>query len=260
MPPWNSAAILAESAKWVSPWVPPGARQFSSDAVQLYVQHGTATIKQVQLTEPSVDAASVIRDVADRARNSGAARLSWTVRPGSKPVGLTRELLRSGGEITRTIDICAYDLSDGPPVIQVPDDVSVRPIKTREEVATSQLINAQVWNHATLTDAEIPKAYETLERGQFLGYYPETPAGTAGYSLSGTVARLWGAGVLPPFRSKGVYRSLVDARLKDATHRGATLTLVHAETGTSAPILQKLGFRVYGTQVVITLPLAALSK
>ncbi len=88
--------------------------------------------------------------------------------------------------------------------------------------------------------------------GYFTGYWEKTPAGAGGYTLAGEVARLWGAGVVPTFRGRGVYRALVRARLAQAAGRGATLALVHAEP-TSSPILQRLGFRVYGQQQVLAL-------
>jgi GNAT superfamily N-acetyltransferase len=56
--------------------------------------------------------------------------------------------------------------------------------------------------------------------------------------------------VVPAFRGRGIYRALVRARLAHAAAEGATLALVHAEP-TSSPILQRLGFRVFGQQRVL---------
>jgi GNAT superfamily N-acetyltransferase len=56
--------------------------------------------------------------------------------------------------------------------------------------------------------------------------------------------------VVPAFRGRGMYRALVRARLAHAAARGATLALVHAEP-TSSPVLQRLGFGVYGQQRVL---------
>jgi GNAT superfamily N-acetyltransferase len=64
------------------------------------------------------------------------------------------------------------------------------------------------------------------------------------------VARFWGTAVIPEFRGRGVYRALVHARMTDAKARGARLALVHAREKTSSPILQRLGFTVYGQQKV----------
>ena len=40
-----------------------------------------------------------------------------------------------------------------------------------------------------------------------------TPAGAGGHTLVGEVARLWGAGLVPAFRGRGVYRALAAACL-----------------------------------------------
>lgn len=69
-----------------------------------------------------------------------------------------------------------------------------------------------------------------------------------------SVARLFGAGVIPEFRGRGAYRGLLAARLDDARDRGATLALVHARSGTSGPILCRVGFVQVGQQTVIEVP------
>ena len=55
--------------------------------------------------------------------------------------------------------------------------------------------------------------------------------------------------MIAEYRGRGVYRAMVQARLAEATRRGATLALVKARAGTSAPILRKAGFRSYGREI-----------
>jgi GNAT superfamily N-acetyltransferase len=62
------------------------------------------------------------------------------------------------------------------------------------------------------------------------------------------VARLWGGGVIPEARGRGVYRTMVAARLKYAVENGATMALVKGRVETSGPILRRLGFDVYGQE------------
>lgn len=71
---------------------------------------------------------------------------------------------------------------------------------------------------------------------------------------------MFGAGVVPAFRGRGAYRALLAARLHDARGRGATLALVHARSGTSGPILRKIGFAQVGQQTVIEVPVPAAAK
>lgn len=74
------------------------------------------------------------------------------------------------------------------------------------------------------------------------------PVATAGLTLAGPTARLWGAAVLARHRGRGVYRALLAARLTEAAARGAALALTRARTGASAPILRRFGFRGYGRE------------
>ena len=108
------------------------------------------------------------------------------------------------------------------------------------------------WGYRQPSEADIDRAYAGLVPGYFVGYWNETPVGGGGCTLAGEVARLWGTAVVPAFRGRGVYRALVRARLAQATAQGAALALVHAEPA-SSPVLQRLGFRVYGQRQVLAL-------
>jgi hypothetical protein len=54
---------------------------------------------------------------------------------------------------------------------------------------------------------------------------------------------LTGAVVLQAHRGRGAYRALLAARLADLRARGIRLATTHAREATSAPILERLGFR-----------------
>jgi GNAT superfamily N-acetyltransferase len=62
-------------------------------------------------------------------------------------------------------------------------------------------------------------------------------------------ASLWGGGTLPPWRGRGVFRSLVSYRAQLARERGYRYLQVDASAD-SRPILQRLGF----TELAITTP------
>jgi hypothetical protein len=53
---------------------------------------------------------------------------------------------------------------------------------------------------------------------------------------------LVGGNVLEPYRGRGIYRALIDVRLRDIAARGFTLATTQAREATSAPILERLGF------------------
>jgi GNAT superfamily N-acetyltransferase len=90
----------------------------------------------------------------------------------------------------------------------------------------------------------------------FLALVDGKPAGTGGVSLIGDVVRLWGASVLPEFRGRGAYRALVAARLRHARASGARFALTKARTGTSGPILRRLGFHSHGVERCLSISAA----
>ncbi len=68
------------------------------------------------------------------------------------------------------------------------------------------------------------------------------PVGTAGMILKERSVYLVGGNVLESHRGRGIYRALIDARLRDAADRGFSLATTQAREATSAPILERLGF------------------
>lgn len=77
----------------------------------------------------------------------------------------------------------------------------------------------------------------------FLARVGGEAAGTAGFYLKEKSVYLVGGNVLPKFRGRGIYRALLDTRLRFARERGYRLAVTQARERTSAPILEKLGFQ-----------------
>jgi GNAT superfamily N-acetyltransferase len=201
---------------------------------------------------------ALVRRVTAELRSHGVAEVFWTIGPGHRPENVDRVLLDHGARVHHAIDICAIsldqDLPDQPPAPQV----TTLPVRTRKDVSRFAQVNSVAWGYPQPSEDEIDRAFTELARGSFVGYWQGTPAGAGGYTLAGEVARLWGAAVVPAFRGRGVYRALVRARLAEAMSRGATLALVHADRRTSSPILQRLGFEVYGQQKVLAFSFAGI--
>lgn len=256
---WESV-VLRESADWVSPWKPPGAELLNTERIRLYVNDGVGTVIRADPSGPS-RVEELLDEVLARATELGAARVLWTVRPGDVGAAVLAGLRERGGEVSELIDICAWDLRSGLPVVDVPDDVMVRPVQSRDDIAALQRVDAEVWGYRELTAAEIDEQAANLWPGRFGAFVDDRAAGSAGYGLvtserGESVARLFGAGVMPRLRGRGAYRGLLAARLEDARTRGATLALVHARSGTSGPILRRIGFAQIGRQTVVELPVA----
>lgn len=93
---------------------------------------------------------------------------------------------------------------------------------------------------AALTDT-----YAMLERADldlFVAYLEDEPAGVALCRHQPDYGYLMGAVVLPTCRGRGLYRSLIAARLDWLATNGVRIAVTHAREATSAPILARLGF------------------
>jgi GNAT superfamily N-acetyltransferase len=246
---WSADQILQASAAWISPWFPPQSVRVDLGWLEFYVVDGTATLKRVLPGDFS--ATELIKRVVTELRRRRVAEACWLVGPPFRPERVDQVLLDLGARVDSVIDICAYPL-DGELLTELPADAATaRPVRTRQDVADFERVNALAWGYPQPSETDIERAFASLCRGSFIGYWNGTPAGAGGYSLVGEVARLWGTAVVPELRGRGVYRALVRARLAEATSRGARLALVHAMRTTSAPILQRLGFEVYGQRTVL---------
>ena len=93
------------------------------------------------------------------------------------------------------------------------------------------------------------------EGGAVVAYLDGVPVGAGGIAQPGDVARLWGGSVREEARGLGVYRALLDARLRYGRDHGATMALVKGRIQTSGPILRRAGFERYGEERSYLVPL-----
>ena len=245
MTSWPAERVLRASAEWVSIWYPPQAVHRDEGWLEFYLVGSIATVMRVDAENRK--AAVLVPQVLAEVRRHGAKRVLWKVGPGRVPAGTDQILLGLGGSVDTIIDICAYPLG-GPLPPAADSAATARTVRTRDDVACFERTTALAWGYPEPTEADIDRTYAQLGPGYFLGYWKDRPAGAGGYGLAGEVARFWGAAVVAEFRGRGVYRALVRERMADAGNRGGTLALVHANAQTSSPILQRLGFGVYGQQ------------
>lgn len=68
------------------------------------------------------------------------------------------------------------------------------------------------------------------------------PVATAGMAVKQRSVYLVGGNVLEGHRGRGIYRALLDERLRHAAELGFSLATTQAREATSAPILERLGF------------------
>jgi hypothetical protein len=94
------------------------------------------------------------------------------------------------------------------------------------------------------------EARETYKRrnsrpgGEWLAYVDGRAAAVAGATACERGLFLGGGATAPWARGRGCYRALIRARWDEAVARGTPALVVHAQHGTSRPILERLGFEL----------------
>ncbi len=100
--------------------------------------------------------------------------------------------------------------------------------------------SARAWNAPR--EAVAAHSQPDPKQVRFLAWADGVAAGAAALGDLGDHAYLTGAAVIDAHRGRGLYRALVAARLAHCRARDIPLAVTQAREGTSAPILERLGF------------------
>ena len=166
----------------------------------------------------------------------------WKVGPDSGPVNLAERLEHRGLRRTQVLGMArasSCELAHTPGI-----EVTV---VDHSNVATFNAVMAHGW---AMELGPLEQVHECLLRDPtgrqqlLLATRDGAPAGVASAFFFERSAYLLGAVVLPEHRKAGVYRALVQARLREANRRGLQVATSHASAGSSAPLLAKMGFEV----------------
>jgi GNAT superfamily N-acetyltransferase len=257
----SSSAVAAASAAWV--WVPDNATVVEDDEFTIlrlpdYFDYRLSVLAFT----PSGPLGPAVDAVLARARSFGLPELKWMVRL-DDPAGLSAELVSRGAALELTLDVLAYDLSDGAPALPPPSaDVTIRWATDTETSRDGSAVaitgfggtlppDERIEANAARDAASVPIG----EGGMLVAYVNGVPLGSGGVLLVDGVARLWGGVVVPAARGQGIYRAVLDARLSYAVAHGATMALVKGNVATSGPILRKAGFTAFGQEPLYQVPL-----
>jgi GNAT superfamily N-acetyltransferase len=250
---WSREAILAEARDWV--WVPPDAYEDVTAAFRLTHYPERSSVQWSNADGPVV---ALVDEVERLARRAARPVLRWWVDDATRPTDTETVLRGRGYEHVESVDVLARTI--GPanlPDPAVPPAVVVAPVESAETLDAAVAIDAEVFEWAPMTAAQRAHELSLIDDGlrtgrwevrRWVAMLDGSPVGTAGLTLPGKVARLWGGGVVARARGNGVYRALLDARLRWAVTQGATLAMVKGRVATSAPILRRAGFASYGEQ------------
>lgn len=253
--PRFAEAVREASAAWR--WIPYDATTVATPAVELVIAGGVARVHRIAAP---VDRSTprFVADVRSLAAGSGATSLSWIVPDDGRPTDLDRVLTAQGSAIVEELEVMARRLDAGPAPAAGAPGIDVCRVDTPELLEAAYAIDSAVLGTpvrsvrfrrvAATVLAEQVAAGAARTGYRYVVRVDGAAVATAGLTLAGPVARLWGAAVLPGHRGRGLYRALLYTRLAEAIDRGATTALTKARTVSSAPLLHRAGFDAYGRE------------
>ncbi|MFB9313828.1 GNAT family N-acetyltransferase [Nocardioides plantarum] len=253
-------AVAAASAAWT--WYPADATTVETDDYLLvrWPDYFVARPGLIRL-DPASAVEDTLDEVGGQVRAWGFDELVVWVKLDA-PAGLEAALQARGAALDETVDVFALDLAGGPPVLGVPDDVEMRWQADEATTRDAIRVGIEAFDEGSMPDDDTvsrlaAEAADDLASGRAacaLAYLDGRPVGSGGLTLVDGVARLWGGGVVPDARGRGVYRAVLAARLDHAVEHGAALALVKGRVETSGPILRRAGFAVFGQERSYVVP------
>jgi GNAT superfamily N-acetyltransferase len=200
-------------------------------------------MNEVCLAVLADDEADAVIDATIAAYRERGIRFRWTVGPDSAPADLEQRLRARGMGAESVIGLaCAGErlISGDAPGVSV-------------EAVTADAGNVEAYSEVMAQGWGMSVAPVLAFNRHILAQAPAASlmslarvegeaVGVGALALLPRSAYLIGAVVSPAFRGRGVYRTLVAARARQAVARGRSLLTCQARAGTSAPILLGLGF------------------
>lgn len=175
-------------------------------------------------------------------------RFRWMIAPGAHAADLIRRLKERGLERSEALGL-ARAASPG----ELPASASEAGGRITSEVVTLETVDeftrvmAEGWQsdpaplhalHQRLLAEPAPRHHLFIARREGVA------AAAASYISLERSAYLIGAVTLDAHRGRGLYRELVQVRLRHAAARGLAVATTLARAETSAPILERLGFEI----------------
>lgn len=253
----DAGRVLTLARDWV--WVPDDATEVRTPEFHLvaYPPHFADPTMCFRVDSDRA-AADLVDEVLSAAVGLGRDAVTFTgLSDATRPADLERLLRERGAGLVEELAVLALALPDGVPDLAPPPDVVVRRVDDLDGLRAHDRIAVEAFGGTPLTDEQLGARLARLaeEVGErYVAYRAGEPVGAGGLTLVGDTVRLWGAGVPTAHRHTGVYRALLAHRLGVALAAGATAALVKGRVETSAPVLERAGFRRYGTERSLRLP------
>jgi GNAT superfamily N-acetyltransferase len=189
---------------------------------------------------------AVIEEVRAQARQRGV-RPSWQLDPWNR-AALEPVLLGNGFKLDDEVITMEFlgDVEEPPvPGLELADGTADQDAFRRHHATVAASFRG---SDDLVVEGDIRQRYQAAEASGVrlvTALVFGDPAGGGSVVVESDGALLGGAGVLPRFRHRGIYRALVAERLRLAAENGAPLVITHARP-TSKPILEWLGFAPIG--------------
>jgi hypothetical protein len=274
---WTDEAVLRESERWVH--VPRDGTRIEDERrllVHLPKRWGTSRVWRSWVADEG-RASELVEEKIGEVRAAGGGRFVWHTGDRIAPPFMDDCLARLGFRTTEKLKVLAFFLADGQesllPRIGVPEGVIAWLVHDAEGLWEPLRVGSEVFRSPPPSDEEVAEYAGGLEklRRRELGESPgeevslrfvatwnpvperegndaRSIVAAAGAQVVGETLRLWGAATREAFRGRGAYGALVLERCRVGRQLGATLAMAKANIATSAPILERAGFRRFGTE------------
>ena len=145
MTAWTHERILDAAAAWV--WVPDDAEQVRTDDYHLIAYPAGYTLPtQVAWCRSQRPAGDLLDEVTAQVRRWARNRVSWWVSEATQPRDLEHVLRARGASLDETVEVLGYDLTGGPPQLDVPADVATEVVRDERTVRAWHVVTRDVWH------------------------------------------------------------------------------------------------------------------
>jgi ribosomal protein S18 acetylase RimI-like enzyme len=190
---------------------------------------------------PDKAAAAIVAREAAYFRGLGG-EVEWKVCSHDRPPGLETLLADAGFVADEAETFLVLDLESSSIEADPPPGIEIRRVSDAAGFADNVAAAAQVFDRPWPQD-EIAVRLADPNLALYVAYADGAAIGSGRLEAppGSAFAGLWGGGVTPGHRGRGIYRAMVATRAREAARRGCRFLAVDARE-TSRPILQRLGF------------------
>jgi GNAT superfamily N-acetyltransferase len=200
----------------------------------------------VDVLDPALDVDEAVGAARAVGREHGKTTLGWWIAPEHDHLV---PLLEERGLANR--DTPGFEAVENamalvePPAGSPALDVEVTDIDTLADYVAASRLGEEVFGMTALTDDVLAVRFREMQESRtarsFLARLDGRPVGSAFAALGDAGVNLFGGGVHPDARGRGVYRALVQARWELAVGRGTPALTVQA-SAMARPICERFGF------------------